>query len=101
MFRWRCYRRACGRTTYGKKAHRRKSTKQKIAPKCPGCKHEMRLDQQRTSGAESRKYNCYCSGPRFKAGAPHRRGYCQRLEVREYEESFSVVRLPVSDQAPF
>lgn len=94
MFRWRCYRRACGRSTYGKKGHRRKSTKRKIAPKCPGCKHEMRLDLRRTTGEEKRKHNCYCGGPRFKPGAPHQHNYCQRLKVREYEESFPDPTVP-------
>jgi hypothetical protein len=84
LFRWRCYRRACGRDTFGKKAHRRKSTKRKLAPKCPGCGHEMRLDLRRTTGEEKRKHNCHCGGPRFE---PHQRNYCQRLKVREYEES--------------
>lgn len=85
MFRWRCCRRACGRITYGKsRSHRRKSTKRKIAPVCPGCGYEMRLDRKRTTGEEKRKHNCHCGTPRF---APHQHNYCQRLKVREYEES--------------
>jgi hypothetical protein len=97
MFRWRCYRRACGRATYGKKAHRRKSTKRKLAPKCPGCGHDMRLDLRRTTGAEKRKHNCHCGGPQF---APHQRNYCQRLKVREYEVSNAGPRLP-DPEVPF
>lgn len=85
MFRWRCVRRSCGRDTYGSpRSHRRKSTKLKVAPKCPGCGHEMRLDRRRTSGAEKRKHNCHCGVPRF---APHQHNYCKRLEIRQYEES--------------
>lgn len=88
MFRWRCCRKACNRATFGKNgSRRRKSTKRKIAPKCPGCGHEMALDRKRTTGEEKRKNNCYCGGPKFNPGAPHQRSYCRRLEVREYEES--------------
>lgn len=55
----------------------------------------MTLDRKRTSGEEKRKNSCHCGGPKF---APHQRNYCQRLKVREYEDSKLVVP---HDEVPF
>jgi len=82
MIRWRCFRRACNG-----KNHIRKSTKTSTIPKCPKCKHPMRIDHNRTSRREKRMGNCWCGVVKFKAGAPHQRNYCRNLAKRQFEES--------------